>query len=157
MSDLAAIRAQFVALQKEIEQAELKEQRQAEEDQKKAEQEAKECEEEKARNRVAMDLQRRAQLDVMLHEKETEWTQARNRKLTEKAEAGKKRERPESDSEEDEIIVGDVFEKDGVIWQTANGRVCTHCMRVHQNCFWWGMKRARACYACSRAKRTCSI
>jgi hypothetical protein len=94
---------------------------------------------------MAMDLQCRAQLDVMLREKETERVQAQNRKLTEKAEAetGKKRERQESDSEEDEIIVGNVFKKDGVTWQMANGRICAHCTRVHQNCFWQDAKRAQ--------------
>ena len=112
---------------------------------KKAEKEAKEAkdrEEEEVRGGMATEMQRRAQLDVMLREKETERVQARNRKLTEKAEAGKKRDRQEAESEGDEIIVGTVFVKDGVTWQTATGRVCVHCTRVRQNCFWRDAKRA---------------
>ena len=48
------------------------EQRQVEEDRKKAEKEAKERDEEEVRGRVAMEMQHCAQLDIMLHEKETE-------------------------------------------------------------------------------------
>jgi hypothetical protein len=92
---------QYLVLRKEIEQAELKEQQQAEEDRKRVEMEEKECEEEEARSRMAMEAQHHAWLDTMLREKETEWAQVGACKLTEKAEAEKKRERRESESEGD--------------------------------------------------------
>ena len=104
------------------------------------------------RGRVATEMQHCAQLKVMLRKKEIEQVQVRTQKLTEKAEVGKKRERLESNSEENEVIVGTVFKKDSITWQTVTGRVCTHCTTVHQNCFWWDAKQARACYTCSRAK-----
>ena len=113
-----------------------------EEDRKKAEKEAKEREEEEVRGRVAMEMQRHAQLDMMLREKETERVQAQTQKLMEKAEAGEKRERLESDLEEDEVIIGTVFEKNGITWQTVTGWICAHCAKVHQNCFWQDTKRA---------------
>jgi hypothetical protein len=68
----------------------------------------------------------------------------------------KKRVREELEDEKVKINIGELFMRDRVTWGKQKGQVCTTCAKSDQNCYWTDTKQARACFACSKVKRTCS-
>jgi hypothetical protein len=78
---------------------------------------------------------------------------------------GKKRGRLESESgsgdESGGTLVGSMVEKDGVVWEAENGKVCHSCRRTHRLCLWReekeSGKRTKACLSCHENKKGCTM
>jgi hypothetical protein len=72
---------------------------------------------------------------------------------------GKKRTRSELEDDGGGMIMGEVVEKDGVMWTLEKGKVCDSCKKAHWRCLWRGGsgKRTMVCFTCHESKKACRV
>jgi hypothetical protein len=154
-----------------------------EEKRRREEEEQCECEEEEKRKRKAEEKRQCELADFKKNEADSVARLGEQKKATRAEKAakkasqeegmegnkGKKRTRLElelgnEDEEEEEeegggILIGNMVEKDGVVWAAEDGKVCYLCRKVHRLCLWKGEggKHVKVCLHCNENKKKCSM